>query len=284
MSTKDTKPTITAKDLYAALRRRYGVDSRGGGIMVDEVSINGAFGASTRADALYMGFTSKTGRRLEGFEIKVTRGDWLAEIRNLDKGELWFTNCHRWWIVTLPDIVEPSELPDDWGLMVLERGALKVKVPAPTNDITPSWEVVRSVIARYDTLTPAPGTVKRLGDQLLEANARVRELEGSAGSNHADCRPPHEQRRHSERAKILDEIERAIGVRIVAADTTYWGSDGTATPEDFAIAVKGAAAVRQHAASRTAALERAGDYLRSTIRGLDDSIKTLEGLAKKEEK
>lgn len=146
----------TTKDLLERLRRHYiKPGPMPGGVFVPECGING--GAQTRADALYVGFTSTSGRLLVGHEIKVSRADWRKELDSAGKADFWADNCHQWYIVApSTDIVPPEELPHGWGLMVpnprtTTRMDIKVKAVTDTTR-TPSWNATRSILARLDTL------------------------------------------------------------------------------------------------------------------------------------
>ncbi|HEX9088231.1 MAG TPA: hypothetical protein VF867_11950 [Arthrobacter sp.] len=70
---------------------------------------------------------------LHGHEVKVSRADWLTELRDPNKAEAIRRYMHHWWLV-VPDaaIVKPGELPEGWGLMVPgANGKLRAKVAAP---------------------------------------------------------------------------------------------------------------------------------------------------------
>jgi hypothetical protein len=79
------------------------------------------------ADGVALGLYPSRGINLHGFEIKVSRGDWLAEKKNPDKADSLGKYCNYWWIV-VPDIntVVPHELPDSWGLLVSNGNELKI--------------------------------------------------------------------------------------------------------------------------------------------------------------
>jgi hypothetical protein len=147
--------TITA-DLMARLERHYlPPQPMPGGVFVTEVGENGAWGASSRADALYVGFTSASGRLLVGHEVKASRNDWLAELRKPGKADAWADQCHEWWLVTVPGVVADGELPAGWGLMVPGRSTTRMKVLVPARrhaERRPSWDAVRSIMSRLDTL------------------------------------------------------------------------------------------------------------------------------------
>lgn len=154
-TTADHVPMSTS-ELMARLARHYikPSDPLPGGIFVPEVGFNG--GGSSRADAIYVGFTGTSGRRMIGHEVKTSRSDWLRELAKPGKADGWADQCHQWWIVATPGVVNLDELPHGWGLMEpgpKTRTRLVVKAPATMHgDRVPSWRAVRSVMARYDTL------------------------------------------------------------------------------------------------------------------------------------
>lgn len=147
------------KHLLAQLRRHYIKPGQtpAGGVFVVECGLNGNQGTSSRCDALYVGFTSSSGRLLVGHEVKVSRADWRRELSKPGKADTWADQCHSWYVVAPSvDIVPPDELPLGWGLMVPSRRAtsrMEIKVPATVHaDRVPSWHITRSVLARLDTL------------------------------------------------------------------------------------------------------------------------------------
>lgn len=69
---------------------------------------------------------------LHGHEVKVSRSDWLTELRDPEKAEAFKRYMHHWWLVVSDAaIVKPGELPEGWGLMVKTGGVLRAKVRAP---------------------------------------------------------------------------------------------------------------------------------------------------------
>lgn len=149
---------LTTVELLVRLKRHYikpGQDLPGG-IFIPEVSWNGRNG-SRRCDALHVGFTSTSGQILTGHELKVSRADLLHELSDVHKASEWADQCHRWYLVVNdPAIAKGIELPPDWGLMAPGRSKTRmdVVVNAITKPIghTPSWDAVRSIMARQDTL------------------------------------------------------------------------------------------------------------------------------------
>lgn len=89
-------------------------------------------GATNIADVMILGAWRSSGNLLEGFEVKVSRADWLNEVKNPDKCLPSKQYCHKWWLVIADAaMVKDGELPDDWGMMVVDRGALKIVKKAP---------------------------------------------------------------------------------------------------------------------------------------------------------
>lgn len=66
---------------------------------------------------------------MHGHEIKVSRSDWLTELRDLTKAEATAKYCDYFWLVVSDkSIVKDGELPAGWGLMVRSGDGLRAKV------------------------------------------------------------------------------------------------------------------------------------------------------------
>lgn len=70
------------------------------------------------ADALAMGPWPSRGLHLHGFEIKISKGDWINELKNPEKGEEIAQFCDFWWVVAPKGVVNAADVPDNWGLMI----------------------------------------------------------------------------------------------------------------------------------------------------------------------
>lgn len=149
---------MSTLELTERLKRHYVGDPAkpewNGGIFIAEVGING-YGQQRRCDAIYAGFTSASGRLLVGHEVKVSRSDWLAELKKVGKADFWHDNCHQWWLVVADQsIVHDGELPEGWGLMVPGgngKGIKKITAARTRADVEPSWTAMRSILSRFDT-------------------------------------------------------------------------------------------------------------------------------------
>lgn len=74
---------------------------------------------------------------IHGFEVKVSRGDWLRELRDPSKADEWAQHCHHWWLVAPRDVVRPGELPEGWGHLAPAGRRLRQVVAAPLREAAP---------------------------------------------------------------------------------------------------------------------------------------------------
>lgn len=130
----------TTADVKAALRNRY--DSQAYALMFEVANATG-MNHSRWADAVAVGLWPSRGLTISGFEIKVSRADWLKELKQPAKAEAICKFCHQWWVVAGDSkIVRDDELPPTWGLMVLTGRGLKATKNAPNlspQQITPAF-------------------------------------------------------------------------------------------------------------------------------------------------
>lgn len=76
---------------------------------------------------LYAGFGVDRGPYLHGHEVKVSRSDWLSELKDPEKAESFARYCDFWWLVVADKaMVKPGELPDGWGLLAPHGRSLRV--------------------------------------------------------------------------------------------------------------------------------------------------------------
>lgn len=208
-------------DLLALLRRHYIKPSQPlpGGVFLHEVGGNGSWGASGRADAIYIGFTSSSGRILVGHELKVSRADWLNELNKPGKADQWADQCHAWYLVVSdPAIVHEGELPPGWGLMSPGKSKTRMTIhtrAAVKTDHTPSWDAMRSIVARYDTLREKEiRETLALKSKQLDADREIRIV----SEVERRMREVPDTGQAAERLKLIEE---AIGARIDWSDGNW---------------------------------------------------------------
>ncbi len=148
---------VTAADMRAALRERYKPDCwalmfevrnrTGWAPSKRAVAINGHGEGARYLDALAISLYESarpgdSGYRLLGFEIKVSRSDWLAELRDPTKAGAFAGKFRAFWIGAPRGVVKPAELLlDGGGLPELYPSGLRQRRPATrtTPTITPAW-------------------------------------------------------------------------------------------------------------------------------------------------
>src|ERR1039457_1110041 len=86
------------------------------------VRSHAGFDARRPADFLAMDLWPSRGLALHGHEIKVSRSDWLRELKEPEKAAEFIPYMNHWWLVASdPRIVREGELPEGWGLMEMHR-------------------------------------------------------------------------------------------------------------------------------------------------------------------
>lgn len=176
-----------------------------------EVRDDAGFRARTSADAVAMNTWVSRGLCVHGVEIKVSRSDWLRELRKPEKSGPVQKFCDRWWVAIADEtIVKPGELPETWGLLVLRGGALVQVREAPKLDAAPldrgfvamllrcatrglvpaaevEGRVAAAVEARLDShVRMARDENQRAADELKELRGKVAAFEDASGIKIAD--------------------------------------------------------------------------------------------------
>lgn len=82
-----------------------------------------------------------------GFEIKVSRSDYLREIKDLRKSERFRRVCTEWYVVASDKGIVRDDLPDGWGLLIASGQGLRC---AKRSAINPEPEPMpRELIAGF---------------------------------------------------------------------------------------------------------------------------------------
>jgi hypothetical protein len=105
--------------MKALLRERFPVREWA---LAFEVSNATGSQAGRHADAVAMNLWPSRGMAVHGFEFKVSRGDWLRELKQPEKAEAVAQYCDHWWVVATEGVVRLDELPPTWGLIELQCG------------------------------------------------------------------------------------------------------------------------------------------------------------------
>lgn len=111
---REERVNITEHQVLTALKTKYPPPA-----YAFFAHVGNSTGFATRiADAIVMSLYPSRGLTIAGFEIKVSRSDWLRERSDPAKAEAIAQHCDHWWIAAAAGVVNPDELPPNWGLIV----------------------------------------------------------------------------------------------------------------------------------------------------------------------
>src|ERR1700733_5406263 len=186
--TTEVQRKVTSADMVAALAAKYCQPQFA---FFSQVRNAAGFDASNTADAMAIGLWPSRGLELHGFEIKVSRGDWLKEISQPAKAESICCYCDRWWMaVSGDDIVRLGELPPTWGLLILSKSLQSFRVVIEAPKLSPDT-MPRSFIAAL--LKRAYDSLKGVGeDEIKTAVRRALEKERTDQKTTRDASVPLE--------------------------------------------------------------------------------------------
>lgn len=135
---EDPGAAALTRRLASALRNRHRPLSRGGGHewgYLEELTVG-----DRRLDALSIRLRYPFERH--AYEIKASRGDFLAEIRRPEKRLRALEIANRYSLVTPAGLIDPDELPEECGLIEVILGKrssmydrTRQKVRAPFRDV-----------------------------------------------------------------------------------------------------------------------------------------------------
>lgn len=143
-------PKVTERVMLDALHKRFsfvGQATSNRYAVAEHVRNAAGFEATRTADFMAMDLWPNYGRGLEihGVEVKCSRSDWLTELKDPTKAGAFLPFVNRWWLaVSDARIVKDGELPEDWGLLVLNAQGLRAKKAAPSR---PAEAMPRTMIA-----------------------------------------------------------------------------------------------------------------------------------------
>lgn len=125
----------TEREMLDLLTERYNTERRGTladrYVRAEHVRSSQGFYGISIADFIAIDKYSSH-QAIVGHEVKVSRSDWLTELKDLTKAERIKRHCDYWYLVVSDaSIVKDGELPEGWGLMVKAGKNLRAKVKAP---------------------------------------------------------------------------------------------------------------------------------------------------------
>lgn len=168
-----TESPLRTGQLTEMVLRHYGAvegDNTRKYITLTQVRAATGFGDPNTADVMVMGNWPSSGNKLEGFEVKVSRSDWLNEVKaGPAKSEPYRKYCDRFWLVIADEsFVKDGELPRDWGMMAAADGKLKVVKKAPFLATEPLSNTFVASLLRADASESIPFDVHN--DKIKDAH------------------------------------------------------------------------------------------------------------------
>jgi hypothetical protein len=164
-----------------------------------------------RADAIAVGMWRTSGRLIHGFEVKVSRSDWLRELKDTRKADPFLERCDAWWLVAPVDIIKIEEVPAAWGWLAPTKGGVALRVQKqpiakpvlPGMDRAFAFGLIRCIneSAASDEKVQA---ARRKAEEYAEERIQRIEREHARSMAHRD----------SALQKRVDLFEKASGIRM----------------------------------------------------------------------
>lgn len=170
MSTEETTDKVTTPTLELMLREKYPRDRYALFFDVpDAVSLD----ARRRIDAVAVGIWRSVGRKVEAFELKVSRSDWLRELKQVEKADSVLKLCDHFWLVTGdPSVAKLDEIPACWGWMTATKHGLRIQRPAPrlpTDRDNMPWAFTLGLLRKLqDDLLASPDVTAKIAEGLKQ--------------------------------------------------------------------------------------------------------------------
>lgn len=186
------------------LEKRY---SRPHWVFLRELRNDTGFQSSRAADALAVGIYHSRGQLIIGFEKKVSRADWLRELKEPEKAEAIAQFCDQWYVV-IPDasIVKLEELPPTWGLLHVHGNTISTLKQAPT--LTPR-PIDRGMLAAI-----VERTIEESIKPYLETKEEKRRKELDEEFERGRKCAAREWEHVANLKKQVEDFEKASGIRI----------------------------------------------------------------------
>lgn len=203
-----------------------------GAMIMSEVRDAAGHEAGRSCDMLIMETWPSRGLIIRGIEIKVSRSDWLHELKQPAKAEAFHRHCDEWWIAVAPGVLKSrdkhtaeqrlEEVPEGWGVLELVWTATK---PAGQPAV-PKVNVLRQptrkpahersmLVSRHLTATmlrSVLGPVVKTMDERIKAEVERRLLGQQEDREKA-------RRYHGDSDQVLGRY-----VREMCGETSMWGA------------------------------------------------------------
>jgi hypothetical protein len=122
----------------------------------EELRIGGGFGKDSeqRFDAWSICYYPSKRNVTTCFEIKISKSDFMHEIKNPKKRRAGLRLANEFYFVTPEDLLKVTDIPVECGLIeITQSGKAKTVIKAPFRDIEPpTWLFIASICRRHLSL------------------------------------------------------------------------------------------------------------------------------------
>ena len=159
----------TATTILEALKGRHPASEW---IFLPELRIGTGYGRNSeqRIDAWAMHTWPSKNYSRTAYEIKVSRADFLKEIKQPLKRRRALLLSNMFFFAVPADLVKPEEIPEDCGLVYVTGNKAKVVLDAPWHEgAPPTWNFMASVYRAYNL-----GGIRTYNDWICVCGRRMR--------------------------------------------------------------------------------------------------------------
>jgi hypothetical protein len=108
------KAKMTSSEIKSLLTTKYSPPAYA---FFTEVAKSGVGSFNGYIDGVAFALYPSMNHEIHGFEIKVSRQDFLREFEKPEKSDNAMQWCNRWWLVAPKGICDKNELPKNWGYL-----------------------------------------------------------------------------------------------------------------------------------------------------------------------
>ena len=191
---------MNSSHVRALLRRRY---QHPEWALCFEVANATGGGSSRYADAVAMNLWPSRGLAVHGFEIKVSKQDYMGEISNPAKSAPVQKYCDFWWIVAPAKAVDESLLPDTWGWLEVKDEQMIARKNAPKLEATPLDRAFMAAMVRRSSEIDSSEVKKAVELEL----ARHREND----KKHVEAEITRRTQKGADAIAIVEELRSKLG-------------------------------------------------------------------------
>lgn len=152
MPAREHAPSVKGKsaEVMRGLAARHRLED--GWIFIPEAPMPSPAG-NHKVDALAMNCYAYLKWPLVGYEIKVSRSDFTAELREPAKTARSAAFCSAFYFACPAGLIEPKEVPDPYGLMVVQpSGRTRIVKQSRLERPEPTWNLVGLLMRRLAQL------------------------------------------------------------------------------------------------------------------------------------